>query len=70
VIKDTIENLRSREADLSARLKPIEERLAEIAEQKAKLADDWVVRNMNNNKFKELKDNLDREVVRIRALRA
>jgi len=59
VIKDTIENLRSREADLSARLKPIEERLAEIAEQKAKLADDWVVRNMNNNKFKELKGSTE-----------
>ena len=70
VIKDTIENLRSREADLNARLKPIEERLAEIAQQKAKLADDWVVRHMDNKKFRELKDNLDREEVRIRGLKA
>lgn len=70
VIKDTIENLRLKEADLSARIRPIDERLAEIAEQKAKLADDWVVRHMNNDKFKELKDNLDREEARIRALRA
>jgi len=70
VLKDTIDNLRSREAELSARLKPIEERLAEIAEQKAKLADDWVVRHMNNEKFRELKDNLDKEETRLRALRA
>ena len=55
---------------LSAKLKPIEERLAKIAAKKAKLADDRVVRNMNNNKFRELKDNLDRGEVRIRALRA
>jgi len=70
VIKDTIENLRLREADLAARIRPIDERLAAIAEQKAKLADDWVVRYMNNDKFKELKENLDREETRIRALRA
>ncbi len=53
VIKDTIETLRSKEADLTARIRPIDERLAEIAEQKAKLADDWVVRHMNNDKFRE-----------------
>jgi len=35
VIRDTIENLRLKEADLSARIRPIDERLAEIAEQKA-----------------------------------
>jgi site-specific DNA recombinase len=70
VIKDTIENLRMKEADLSARIRPIDERLAEIAEQKAKLADDWVIRHMYNDKFRELKDNLDREETRIRALRA
>ncbi|HEY90512.1 MAG TPA: recombinase family protein [Dehalococcoidia bacterium] len=70
VIRDTIENLRAREADLNARLKPIEERLAEIAQQKARLADDWVIRNMNSDKFRELKDSLDREEIRIRGLKA
>jgi site-specific DNA recombinase len=70
VLRNTIENLRSKEADLSARIRPIDDRLHEIAEQKAKLADDWVVRHMNNEKFKELKDNLDREESRIRALKA
>jgi len=70
VINDTIENLRMKEADLSARIAPINDRLAEIAEQKAKLADDWVVRYMNNDKFKELRNNLDKEEDRIKALKA
>jgi len=34
VIKDSIENLRRAEADLSERIRPIDERLAEIAAQK------------------------------------
>jgi hypothetical protein len=55
---------------LSARIRPIEERLAEIAAQKSKLADDWVIHHMNNDRFKELKDNLDREESRIRAMKA
>ena len=70
VINDTIANLRLKEADLSARIKPINDRLAEIAEQKAKLANDWVVRHMNNDKFKELRDNLDKEESRIKALKS
>ena len=70
VINDTIENLKLKQADLNARIKPINDRLAEIAEKKAKLADDWVIRHMNNDKFRELKENLDREETRIRALKA
>jgi site-specific DNA recombinase len=70
VINDTIENLRLKEADLSARIKPINDRLAEISDQKAKLADDWVIRHMNKNKFVDLKDSLDKEENRIKALKA
>ncbi len=70
VLTDTIDNLRLREAELNARIRPIDERLIEVAEQKAKLDDDWVVRHMNNDKFKELKGNLDKEEIRLRALRA
>ena len=55
---------------MNARIKPIIDRLAEIAEQKAKLADDWIIRHMNNNKFRELKASLDQEGTRIRALKA
>ncbi len=62
--------MRSREDELSINEKGIKNRLDEINVQKRKLADDWVVRHMNNDKFKELKGNLDREETRIRALRA
>ena len=37
VIKQSVENLRLTEADLSERIKPIDDRLAEIAEQKARV---------------------------------
>ncbi len=70
VISDTIKNLRSKEADLRARIKPIDDRLFEIAAQKEKLADDWVIRNMNTDKFKELKESLDKEEERLRAIKA
>ncbi len=70
VINDSIGNLRLKEADLNARIKPINDRLAEIAGQKAKLADDWIIRYMNNDRFKELKENLDKEETRIRSLKA
>ena len=70
MIKESIENLRLTEADLSSRIRPIDERLAEIADQKAQLAEDWIIRNMNKEKFKELRDSLDREEARMKALRA
>ena len=70
IINDSINTLRLKEADLNARIKPITDRLAEIAEQKAKLADDWIIRHMNSDKFRELKASLDQEETRIRALKA
>jgi len=70
VIKESIESLRLTEADLSERIRPIDKRLVEISEQKARLADDWIMRHMNGERFKELKDSLDREEVRMKALRA
>jgi len=70
VIKESIENLRRTEADLSERIRPIDERLAQIAEQKARLADDWITRNLNSERFKELRDNLAGEEARMKSLRA
>jgi site-specific DNA recombinase len=70
VIKDSIENLRRTELDLSERIRPIDDRLKEIAEQKARLADDWIMRHMNGERFKELRDNLDGEEARMKSLRA
>jgi site-specific DNA recombinase len=70
VIRETIESLRLKEADLNARIKPLNDRLAAIAEQQAKLADDWIIRHMNADKFIELKNNLDKEETRLKDLRA
>jgi len=41
LLQDSIADLRIREQELSIKIKPIDERLAQIALQKAKLADDW-----------------------------
>ncbi len=70
LIGESIENLRLAESDLSARVKPIDDRLAEIAEQKARLADDWIMRHLNSERFTEHKENLDREEVRLKSLKA
>ncbi len=70
LINESVENLRLTEAELSARIRPIDEKLNEIAEQKARLAEDWIMRHMDRERFKELRDTLDREEARIRAVRA
>ena len=70
LIKESIANLRRAEADLSERIRPIDERLAEIAAQKAKLADDWIMRNMNVERFTELRESLNGEEARMKSLRA
>jgi chromosome segregation ATPase len=70
LIKESIDNLRRAEADLSERIRPIDERLAEIAAQKARLADDWIMRNMNVERFTELRESLNAEEARMKSLRA
>lgn len=44
-------------------------RLAEIAEQKARLADEWVQTNLNPIKFKELQSQLEKEEARLLTIR-
>ena len=70
LLKETIESLKNREADLSARIQPIEQRLALMAEQKARLADDWIKMNIDAQKYSEYKTNLDQEEVRLRSIRS
>lgn len=69
MLRDTIDNLRNREEELEARIMPIDKRLVEIAEKKAKLADSWVVENMDTEKFLELQQSLDKEEARLRSIR-
>ena len=70
LLKETIENLKSREAELNARIRPVDERLAAIAEQKARLADDWVRLSMDSSRYQELKSSLEQEEARLRSIRS
>ena len=70
MIKETVKNLRVKEEELQASLLPINSRLIEIADRKSRLADEFVVKNMNPQKFKQLQSDLDKEEVRLRSLRS
>jgi hypothetical protein len=51
-------------------IKPIAEKLARIADKKARLADAWVLTNMDPDKYKKLQSNLSKEEIRLKSLRA
>lgn len=70
LIKQTVNSLSLRENDLSARIKPIDKRLNDITEQRAKLAEDWVTGSLNPLRLQELKRNLDLEENRLRSIRS
>lgn len=70
LLNQTVEDLKNREADLTARIMPIDNRLAQIAEQKARLADEWVQANLDPIKFKELRSQLEKEESRLRTIRS
>jgi site-specific DNA recombinase len=70
LLRETIESLRNKEIELGARIQPIEQRLAQIAQQKARLADEWVQTNMDTQKYSELKLSLDQEEVRLRSVKS
>jgi hypothetical protein len=46
VIKESLEILRGRQAELYLTIKLIDEKLDQVADKKAKLADEWVMSNM------------------------
>ena len=70
LLKDTIEKLQSRERELAIRIQPINEQLLDIQEKKARLMDDYVVRNMDPGKFKEYQYSLQQEEDRLRSIQA
>ena len=69
LIEDAIENLRRREEELQIRIQPIDECLSQIAEQKSRLADDWVKLNMDSTKYKDTQQSLSQEESRLRSIR-
>ena len=70
LLKETIESLRNREEDLRARIMPIEKQLSDIAEQKSRLANDWVKQNVEVEQFKELRQSLDQEEARLKSIKS
>jgi site-specific DNA recombinase len=70
VIKNSLETLKGRQVELDHLIKPIDEKLGQITDKKAKLADEWVISNMAPEKYKELQFNLNKEEMRLKSLRA
>ena len=66
---DAIEKLKQRESALEARLIPVEKRLREIAEMKSRLADKWIIENMDTEKYKSAQQNFEKEEARLLAIR-
>jgi hypothetical protein len=55
---------------LDSILKPINEKLVDLTDKKAKLADQWVITNMEPEKYRKLQFNLNKEETRLKSLRA
>ena len=70
MLRETIESLRSREEDLKARVLPIDGQLKDMEEKKARLADEFVIKNMNPDKFRQIQSDLEKEEARLRSMRA
>ena len=70
VIKDSLEMLKAKQVELDHIIKPIDEKLAQIIDKKAKLPDEWVLSNTNPDKYKELQSYLNKEEMRLKPLRA
>jgi site-specific DNA recombinase len=69
-VQHSLKTLQSRQSELSLLLKPINEKLIDITNKKAKLADEWIITNMDPDKYKELQAGLNKEEIRLKSLRA
>jgi len=69
MIIDAIGKLKERESSLEARLLPIEKRLKEITERKSRLAEKFIIDNMDTDKYKVAQQNLEKEEARLIVLR-
>ena len=70
VIQESLGILKGRQAELDSILKPINEKLVDITDKKARFADQWVITNMDPEKYKKLQSNLNKEETRLKSLRA
>jgi site-specific DNA recombinase len=70
VIKHSLEYLKVRQAKLDLIIKPIDEKLEQIVAKKARLADEWVISNMDADKYRDLQVSLNKEEIRLKSYRA
>ena len=65
MVIEAINKLKERESALESRLMPIEKRLKEITEMKSRLADKFIIDNMDADKYKIAQQNLEKEEARL-----
>jgi hypothetical protein len=70
VIQESLGILKGRQTELDSFLKPINEKLLDLTDKKARLADQWVITNMDPEKYRKLQSNLNKEETRLKSLRA
>jgi hypothetical protein len=70
VIQESLGILKGRQTELDYILKPINEKLVDLTKKKARLADQWVITNMDPEKYRKLQSNLNKEETRLKSLRA
>ncbi|HEY41530.1 MAG TPA: recombinase family protein [Dehalococcoidia bacterium] len=68
-LDDYISKLTEKSAELEKAIRPIEAELAEIAEKKRRLAEDWVVGSLPKDKANAIKANLDIEEIRLKSIK-
>jgi len=70
VLEETIESLKNRDVELSARIRPVNDELARIQAQKARLAEEWVMMSMDPAKCREIQRSLEREETRLNSIKS
>ena len=70
VIEETIESLKNRDVELSARIRPVNDELARIQAQKARLAEEWVMMSMDPAKCRDIQRSLEREETRLNSIKS
>jgi len=70
VLDKTIESLKNRDVELSAKIRSVNDELARIQAQKARLAEEWVVMSMDPAKCREMQRSLEREEARLNSIKS
>lgn len=69
MLSETIERLRSREAELNSQLRPVDNQLTEVREKKARLAEAWVESALSKGAVEKRRALLDTEEQRLKNIR-